>query len=254
MSAKTWALALALATSGALAPMAQASDHADGSKTIMPPLNNTARDIADLYTWMGTDAVNNSVRVFMALTVFPNAPKATAAFDTNTLYTFHTIAKTSLANKSDGIPELTIVCAFDAGTAIGTQAFECWGGDDEYVKGTTSTSTTKGDIISRTGKLRVWTGIANDPAFFNKAAFDTTVTTIKGGINGWNRDTAQCATSGVGFNAVALRAGLALPVADAFATQNVLAIVVSVDRAYLTSNNSKPLVGVWASTKKRIPK
>ena len=38
MSAKTWALALALATSGALAPMAQASDHADGSKTIMPPL------------------------------------------------------------------------------------------------------------------------------------------------------------------------------------------------------------------------
>lgn len=254
MSAKTWALALALATSGALAPMAQASDHADGSKTIMPPLNNTARDIADLYTWMGTDMINNAPRVFMVMTVFPNAPKATAAFDTNTLYTFHTVAKSSLADKSDGVPELSIVCAFNDGTPIGTQTFECWGGDDEYVKGTSSTTTTKGSISSRSGKLQVWTGIANDPTFFNRTAFDTTVTAIKAGINGWTRDASQCATSGVGFVPATLRASLATGNIDAYTKQNVLAIAVSVDRAYLTSNFSKPLVGVWASTKKRIPK
>ncbi|MBL8636162.1 MAG: DUF4331 family protein [Myxococcales bacterium] len=254
MSAKTWALALALAASGAFTPLAVASDHADGSNTVTPPLNNTARDIADLYSWMGVDEVNNSPRVFMVMTVQPNAPKATSAFDKDTLYTFHTIAKGTLSEKSDGIPELSIVCAFNDATPIGTQTFECWGGDDEYVKGTTSTTTTKGSILSRTGKLRVWTGIANDPAFFNKTAFNSTVTTIKAGINGWNRDTAQCATSGVGFNATTLRAGLATGNSDAFTKQNVLAIVVSVDRAYLTSNNSKSLVGVWASTKKRIPK
>ena len=254
MSAKTWALALALAGSGALTPMAQASDHADGSTTVMPPLNNTARDIADLYTWMGVDEVNNAPRVFMVMTVNPNALKASSVFDKDTLYTFHTIAKTSLSEKSDGVPELSIVCAFNDAAPIGTQTFECWGGDDEYVKGTTSTSTTKGSILSRSGKLRVWTGIANDPAFFNKTAFTTTVATVKGGINGWNRDVAQCATTGVGFNAAMLRTGLSTPSADAFAKQNVLAIVVSVDRAYVTASFTKPLVGVWASTKKRIPK
>ena len=256
MSAKKWALALALATSGALAPMAQASDHADGSSKIKTDLATlySPRDIADLYTWMGVDEVNNAPRVFMVMTVNPNALKASSVFDKDTLYTFHTIAKTSLSEKSDGVPELSVVCAFNDAAPIGTQTFECWGGDDEYVKGTTSTSTTKGSILSRSGKLRVWTGIANDPAFFNRVALDSTVTTIKGGINGWNRDVAQCATTGVGFNAAMLRTGLSTPSADAFAKQNVLAIVVSVDRAYVTASFTKPLVGVWASTKKRIPK
>ena len=62
MSAKTWALALFLAASGAFTPLAQASDHADGSNSVTPPLNNTARDIADLYSWMGVDEVNTSPR------------------------------------------------------------------------------------------------------------------------------------------------------------------------------------------------
>ena len=76
------------------------------------------------------------------------------------------------------VSELSIVCAFNDGTPIGTQTFECWGGDDEYVKGTSSTTTTKGSISSRSGKLQVWTGIANDPTFFNRTAFDTRVTSI----------------------------------------------------------------------------
>jgi hypothetical protein len=175
-------------------------------------------------------------------------------FDTGTLYSFHTVSKAKMADSSATANSLDIVCAFTQASALTSQIFECWGGDDEYVKGTTSTTTTKGSILSRTGKLRVWTGIANDPAFFNKTAFNSTVTTIKSSINGWNRDTAQCATSGVGYNAATLRAGLSTGNTDAFTKQSVLAIVVSVDRAYLTSNNSKPLVGVWASTKKRIPK
>ncbi|HNK45403.1 MAG TPA: hypothetical protein PKL17_11495, partial [Pseudomonadota bacterium] len=104
MSAKTWALALALATGGALTPTAQASDHADMSAKMTTDLGTLygPRDIADLYSWVDNDPTspNTPRRVFMILTVYPNAPKATAMFDTGTLYSFHTVSKAKMADSS----------------------------------------------------------------------------------------------------------------------------------------------------------
>ena len=263
MSAKTWALALALASCGALTQTAKASDHTDLSAKMTTDLGMRAgpRDIADLYTWVDKDpgSPNTPQRVFMILTVYPNAPKATAMFDTNTLYTFHTISKTKLGDSSATANSLDIVCAFTKSDVLTSQIFECWGGDDEYVKGIASNSTTKGSVQSPTGKLKVWTGIVNDPAFFGRADLNTAMTSIKNNLNNWNRDVAQCATTGTGGSwgaaqALAMRTSLSATKADVFNKQNVLAIVLSVDPQYLTQRGGAPLLGVWASTKKRIPR
>ena len=263
MSAKTWALALALATGGALTPTAQASDHADMSAKMTTDLGTLygPRDIADLYSWVDNDPTspNTPRRVFMILTVYPNAPKATAMFDTGTLYSFHTVSKAKMADSSATANSLDIVCAFTQASALTSQIFECWGGDDEYVKGFASSTTTKGSVQSPTGKIKAWAGVVNDPAFFNKADLTTAISTIKTslGNNSWTRDAAQCATTGSAWGtaqALAMRNGLSATKVDAYNKQNVLAIVLSVDPQYLTQRGNSPLLGVWASTKKRIPK
>lgn len=264
MTKKTWALALALCVSGALAPNAVASDHDDMSAKAKTDLATTygPRDIANLYTWVDSDSLitNSPKRAFMILTVYPNAPKATAAFDTNTLYTFHTIAKDKFADSSD-TPTLEITCAFGAGSSVSAQKFECWGGADEYVAGTGSATPSAGTSQSDSGKLRVWAGIANDPTYHNRAALNQTLTTIKGSLAGWGRDAGGCVTSGLSAaTATAIRTGLA-GATDTYLGQNVLVIAVSADIDYLTikrdpvtkADKKLPLLGVWASTKKRIP-
>lgn len=270
MSAKMWALGWALVASSAVATadMALASDHADMSAKRKTDLaaNYGPRDLADLYSWVGPDssisATSPPKRAFLVLTVHPNAPKATAAFDTNTLYQFHTIAKGAFADTSD-TASLDILCAFEPATTVASQKFECWSGEEEYVSGTGSATTGSGVAQSVSKNLRVWVGLANDPAFHNRAGFDSTITSIRNSLSGWNKDAAGCITGGLAaVDAATLRTKLSTPAADAYAGQNVLAIVVSADIDYLTikrdpvtkKETKLPLLGVWASAKKRIPK
>jgi hypothetical protein len=242
MSAKTWALALGLAISVS-SPLARAADHKDGPAVSMDPTT----DITDIYAWMQAD----NARVYMIMNVSPAATTA-SRFSDSALYVLHVSNRVNSADTSYG-PEINIICQFDKSTP---QQVECWAGRDEYVKGN---ATVQNGITSRTGKLRVFTGLRNDPFFFNLAGFNNVADRIKTlyPMAATTKDNAGCPN--LGANAATLRTALtqngATPPAagtDSFARQNILSIVVSVDRALLTSNGARPLLSIWGSTNKKL--
>jgi hypothetical protein len=250
MSAKTWAVALGLAFSVS-APLAHAADHKDGPAVTADP----ATDITDVYAWMQAD----SSRVFLVMNVFPAATTA-ARFSDSALYIFHTNNRTNGADSYGA--EVNIICQFDKGTP---QQAECWAGKDEYVKGNAGLQSTDSagkpvwnGISSRSGKLRVFTGLRNDPFFFNLAGFNDVTNRIKGAYAGLAKDNAGCptipATTRTALVAALAQNGMTPAGAgtDSFAKQNVLSIVVSVDRNILSSNGQRPLLSVWGSTNKKL--
>lgn len=250
MSAKTWALALGLAISVS-SPISRAADHKDGPAQIASMAEAT--DITDMYAWMQTD----SARVYLIMNVFP-AAMGTSRFSDAALYVFHVNNRVNAADTAYG-PEINIICQFDKGTP---QQVECWAGRDEYVKGNAGLQSadsmgnpTWNGISSRTGKLRVFTGLRNDPFFFNLTGFNDVVNRIKGTYGAASKDAAGCPN--LGANAATYRTALGQNGAgaagtDTFNKQNVLSIVVSVDRTLLTSGGARPLISLWGSTNKKL--
>lgn len=246
MSAKTWALALGLAISVS-SPISRAADHKDGPAVTADP----ATDITDIYAWMQTD----SARVYLVMNVFPSA-MGTSRFSDSALYVFHINNRVNAADTAYG-PEINIICQFDKGTP---QNVECWAGRDEYVKGNAGVQSADSmgnpawnGISSRSGKLRVFTGLRNDPFFFNIAGFNDVVTRVKASTA--NKDAAGCPN--LGAMAATLRTALTqngsgAAGVDGFRMQNILSIVVSVDRTLLTSGGQRPLISVWGSTNKKL--
>lgn len=250
MSAKTWALALGLAISVS-SPISRAADHKDGPAVTADP----ATDITDIYAWMQAD----SARVYLVMNVFP-AAAGTARFSDTALYVFHVNNRVTTADTAYG-PEINIICQFDKGTP---QQAECWAGRDEYVKGNAGVQSADAmgqpvwnGISSRTGKLRVFAGLRNDPFFFNIAGFNDVVNRVKAAYGGASKDAAGCPN--LMATAATLRTALtqngmtpAGAGTNGFDKQNVLSIVVSVDRTLLTSGGARPLISVWGSTNKKL--
>jgi hypothetical protein len=211
-----------------------AADHADGPAATASP----AADITDVYAWMSPDHAN----MYLVMDVFPFAT-ATAKFDTNTLYVFHTTSKAGLTATS-GTP-LDVICKFDT-----AQAISCWAGG-EFVSGATAGSTA--GVTSSSGKLKVWAGLRDDPFFFNLDGFKDMVAAVQQAapallptVDGSGCPKVDAQTSAALVSALAHSHGNA-PV-DHFAGGNVLSIVVSVDAALVTKGGST--VAVWASTNK----
>lgn len=233
MSIKSWAAAVGLCATILVAPQASASDHNDGAAVKQDP----STDIADLYAWMSPGAAGPN-RMYMIMTVNPAANKTTSKFSTTAVYVFHTRAKAAYTDTST-TTEINVMCTFDA-----AQTIECWAGDDEYVKGDASKTT---GISSTSGRLRVFAGPRNDPAFWNftqgiNAIFTDLKTTQPA------RDASMCATN----ISMTTRGKLATPPnTDDFRTQSVLALVVSIDKG-LVSSASRPIVSVWGSTNRKV--
>ncbi len=213
-----------------------AADHADGPAATASP----AADITDVFAWMAPD----HSKMYLVMDVFPFAT-ATAKFDTNTLYVFHTTSKASLV-AATGTP-LDIICRFDA-----AQTISCWAGS-ELVTGATANAPTTG-IKSQSGKLTVWAGLRDDPFFFNLDGFKHMVATVKGAApallptvdaSGCPKVDAQ--TSQALVTQLKTDANGGAP-KDHFAGGNVLAIVVAIDASLVTKGGAT--VGVWASTNK----
>lgn len=233
MSLKTRAIALGLAAVSLSAPLAQAADHADGPAVTVAP----STDIADMYAWMDSGATNLN----MVMTVYPSADKVIAKFSTTALYVFHVMAKASPSD-SGNYAEVTVVCSFDA-----AQTVQCWAGDNEYVTGNGNTPS---GLVSRSGKFRVFTGLRNDPFFYNLNAFNNTVALVKPLLNG-AKDTAGCLTL-TAANQLAIRTALSTPVNDAYVGKNVLAIVVQVDKTLVTTPQRQTIT-VYGSTNIPVP-
>jgi hypothetical protein len=225
-------LALAAAVWLLSAP-SYAADHQDGPAATASP----ATDITDVFAWMSAD----HSKMYLVMDVFP-AATATAKFDTNALYVFHTTSKAGLT-AATGTP-LDVICKFDA-----AQAIQCWAGS-EYVAGATAGAPATG-LKSASGKLTVWAGLRDDPFFFNLDGFKDMVAAVKAAapqllptVDASGCPVVDSGTSAALVSALAHSHGNA-PV-DHFAGLNVLAIVVAVDASLVTKGGST--VGVWAST------
>jgi hypothetical protein len=210
-----------------------AADHQDGPAATASP----ATDITDVFAWMSAD----HSKMYMVMDVFP-AATATAKFDTNALYVFHTTSKASLVATTG--TALDVICKFDA-----AQAIQCWAGS-EYVAGATAGAPATG-IKSTSGKLTVWAGLRDDPFFFNLDGFKDLVAAVKAAapqllptVDASGCPVVDSNTSAALVSALAHTHGNA-PV-DHFMGLNVLAIVISVDASLVTKGGST--VGVWAST------
>jgi len=218
----------------ALVPTAYAADHRDGPAATA----NKDADINDIFAW--TDAGGQKVN--LALTFHPAAAAGVMPSDA-VLYVFHLNSKQTFTATAS--TEVRIICGFDT-----QQAISCWAGDSEYVTGKADGAE---GITSKSGKLKVFAGMRNDPFFFNVAGFAATVGMVKSAASSLTFDPAGCPQLDTGTsNALVTqlkRDANGGAAKDFFGTSNTLAIVVQVDKSLVTPGG--PIVGVWGSTHSR---
>lgn len=252
-----------LALSTLATPTSQAADHRDW------PLyqQEIASDITDVYAWMSADGQ----KAYLVLNVqgANTGALATTKFSDAVQYNFRVNSTTAFgaaATKADNI-----LCKFDNSTP---QNFECWGpgaagSATEYVKDVVGNTAGK---TSTSGKMKVFAGVRDDPFYFNIRGFADVGATVNAaakvtGTGALTKDAAGCvnnidaATSAALVNKLKQGGGATVAPADDFGKNglallppgsggttngNILSIVVSIDKALLTTGGN--IVSVWAST------
>jgi hypothetical protein len=216
------------------APKSLASDHRDGPAARADP----STDITDLFAWMSQDGK----AVELVVNVFPSASGG-SSFSTAAQYAFHVASLPAFGASATGTTD--IICTFDS-----TRKVSCWIGTADYVTGDASVAS---GITSASGKVRVFTGLRDDPAFFNLEGFRQMTQQFKQDASGYSRDAASCpavnTSAAAGYLRMLSHASNGGAAQDVFAQTNVLSIVLSVDKSLLLKG-SDPVLSVWASTRR----
>jgi Domain of unknown function (DUF4331) len=221
---------LALAVTS-VASMAIAADHRDGPDVSMDP----TADINDVYSWVDGD------NVILVMTVFPQA-MADSAFSPNVQYVFHTASHAAFGAPGTGVD---IICTFDD-----QQVAQCWAGADEYVTGDASDAA---GITSASTNFKVFAGLRDDPFFFNLNGFNAAVSAVVAAAPTLTFDAAGCPAVDAATSTALVTAlqsdpdNPGGPALDFFAGFNTLAIVVSVNKSLLVTDEA-PILSVWGST------
>lgn len=225
------AIALSVAIGGSVA---YAADHRDSEFLAMAA--NSAADINDVYAW--TNA--NASKLNLVMTIQPFAA-ASAGFSSNVQYVFHVTSQETYGAATS--EETDIICEFASDTSV-----QCWVGDAAYVTGDPSD---EAGVESGDGKVKVFAGQRKDPFFFNLDGFKNAVSTVKAAAAGLSFDEANCPavdapTSGVLVGQLQHDADGVSGPTDDFATANVVALVIQVDKNLV--NGGGDILGVWGST------
>lgn len=211
-----------------------AADHVDGPRASADP----SADITDVFAWMSPDATHVNLVMDLVRNASPDSK-----FSDSVQYVFHTSSAATFGATSS--TDVEVICQFDA-----AQAVECWVGDDDYVKGDAHGV---GGISSDDGRVTVFTGLRNDPFFFNLPGFRATARAVTAAASSLTFDGAGCpALDGATSTALVTQLKSSPeggPAADGFARFNVLALVVQVDKSLLTAGG--PILGVSGSTYRR---
>ena len=229
-----WAAVLVAAVLACGGQYALAADHIDGPQAAADP----AADITDAFAWM----TPNASKVILVMDLTRNADIG-SKFSDSVQYVFHTTSSASYGGAASA--DVPVICQFDP-----QQRVSCWAGDEAYVAGDASSLS---GITSSNGKLRVFTGLRNDPFFFNLAGFRETCRIVTGAASGLTFDAAGCpaldsATSTALVTQLQTAPGGG-PAPDSFANFNVIAIVIEVDKSILTKNG--PILSVATATYRR---
>lgn len=210
-----------------------AADHLDSPTA--DSIGEPSADITDLYAWMTSDAE----RLNLVAAVSANAGSG-AVFSDAVIYQF---AVSSSAQFGANQESTLITCKF-----IDDENIECWAGD-EYVVGNPSDPD---GIESEEGGLRVFAGLRDDPFFLEYTGFLNAVDAANGAVaaNQVEFDAAGCPQL-TPEQGSALRGALTSgnngdAASNTFAGQNVLALVVQVDKSIVDGGG--PILGVSAST------
>lgn len=180
-----------------LSTPALAADHAEAPTSAADP----AADIADFYAWHTSD------KVVFVLTYAPlTAPGGSATYDADVLYGLH------VDNDLDGVADQDLWVQFGQNGAGDWAVRVTWGGnEEEFSVGDTG----EGDSV------KIWTGLADDPFFFDLQGFQTTL-----------------ATGTVAFDSTR----------DSLAGTNVSAIVLEADLATISGGST---FQTWATTARK---
>jgi hypothetical protein len=216
---------------GFISLTAQAADHIDSAAAQA----DATADITDVFAWMDADAT----KLALVMNVH-NGAATTTKFSDAVQYVFHV---NSAASYGATKTEVMIICTFDTANMI-----SCWAGN-EYLKGDASVAA---GIASSSGKLKVFAGLRNDPFVFNLTGFSETAKIVHDAAASLSLDANGCPDA-LGATADTLVAQLgsgksSAAAADDFASNNVLSIVVEVDKTLVNSGGE--ILGVWASTHK----
>jgi len=207
-----------------------AADHGDA-----PTGSDPTADITDLYAWMNNDAT----KLNLVMDVAPSA-NATTKFSNAVAYVFHV---SSSAGYGKPQASTNVICKFADSVNI-----ECWVGGD-YVAGDPSKPE---GLTSKSGKIKVFAGLRDDPFFLEYTGFNNAVTTATAAAASGmvTLDDQQCAE--LTPDQQTLLVGLlqhganGAPPSNTFAGANVLSLVVQLDKTLVDSGG--PTLGVWAST------
>jgi hypothetical protein len=224
-----------LAVVALLATRGQAADRASPAAVAANPM----AEITDLYAWMA----GSNLSLVMDVSPFDDG---THGFDPSVQYVFHLTSKSGIGVGAPGGTETKVILRFASNTSV-----ECWVTDaggvttKDYVSGDPSSLA---GIRSKQGKLRVFAGRRSDPNFSNPTNFSNAAAELGTNLtNSTNLDTAGCPAL-VASEAGTIRTMLTpLATVDTFATANVMAIVVQVDKS-LVNVDTNTAVGIWGST------
>jgi hypothetical protein len=212
-----------------------AADHLDSPTAASS--NEPAADITDVYAWMTADATKLNLVAAVSAGAGPNA-----TFSDAVIYQFAVSSSAAFGEPQDST---LITCKFIDGTNI-----ECWAGDD-YVAGDPSDPE---GIVSDNGGLRVFAGLRDDPFFLEYEGFqnaiDLATSAVAAGDVQFEEAKKGCPTLSAEQQQAligALQSGDdGAPPSNTFAGQNVLALVIQVDKAMVDGNG--PVLGVSFST------
>ena len=215
--------------------VAPAADHLDSPTAAST--SEPSADITDLYAWMTADAS----RLNLVAAVSAGAG-AGSVFSDAVIYEF---SVSSAAGYGEPQTSTVITCKFVDDTNV-----ECWAGND-YVVGDPSDPD---GIVSDNGGLRVFAGLRDDPFFLEFNGFQNAVNAAVAAVAA---DQVEFAPEDQGCPSLTEDQANALvgaltsgndgaPPSNTFAGQNVLALVVQVDRAIV--DRGGPVLGVSVST------
>ena len=234
--------AVALAMSAPQA--AEGADHGDSPA----PRGEPTADINDLYAWMNGDAT----RLNLVMTVVPDAADG-SVFSDAIVYDFHINSRMNSFVESTGVEENIVRCRFYNPNS----GLECWVIDNSdavalYVEGDPTDPTMP--LADGASRINVFAGLRNDPFYFELNGFAAVTQTVRDVVMGGTLmvDAANCPSNLDAATAMSLAGGLSTDdgmsaaADDDFAGQNVLAIVVQIDKTLV--NTGGDILGVWAST------
>jgi len=212
-----------------------AADHLDSPTAASS--NEPTADITDLYAWMTSDAT----KLNLVAAVNANAGDD-ATFSDAIIYQFAVSSSPAFGQPQEST---LITCKFIDGVNI-----ECWAGD-EYVAGDPRDPA---GIVSDTGGLRVFAGLRDDPFFLEYQGFQGAVALANSeaaagriAFPDENKGCPALTPEQQGALIDALQHGdRGAPPSNTFAGQNVLALVIQVDKSIVDGNG--PVLGVSVST------